>query len=148
MSVEENKAIVRRFIEEGINQGKLETFDETVAADCPWGEDAQGPEAFKKWCARERTATPDLHITIDDIIAEGNQVVIDQTAAATRTGEVEGWPPPNGKEWKIQAIWILTLAEGKITKLRGIQDSFTLYSQLGYIPTWKEMWEQAGGKVG
>ena len=145
MSVEENKAIVRRLIEEGINEGKLEVFDETVAADCPWSQE-KGPEAIKKWSVAQRTRMPDLHITIDDVIAEGDRVVASQTVTATDTGEVEGWPPPTGNEWTIQVIWIFTLAGGKITNILGLQDTFTLYAQLGYIPTQKEVWEQAKSK--
>ncbi|MHC4621707.1 MAG: ester cyclase [Planctomycetota bacterium] len=146
MSLEENKAIVRRFLEEGWNEGKLEVFDETVAADCPWGKDVYGPEAVKKNHTTSHIWSPDSHITIEDIIAEGDKVVVSDTTTGTHTGEIEDWPAPEGKEWSIRAISIFTLTGGKISKFEFLQDNFALYTQLGYIPTWKEMMEQAKAK--
>ncbi|MHC4621332.1 MAG: ester cyclase [Planctomycetota bacterium] len=146
MSVEENKAIVRRFFEEGFNEGKLETFDEIVAADCPWGKDTYGPAAVKKNRTMNYTSSPDSHIAIEDIIAEGDQVAVSHMATGTHTGEIEDWPAPEGKEWSIRAISIFTLSEGKISKVEFLQDNFALYAQLGYIPTWEEMIAQAKAK--
>ncbi|MHC4621330.1 MAG: ester cyclase [Planctomycetota bacterium] len=145
MSLEENKAIVRRLLEKGLGEGDLQVFGETIAPDCPWGQ-GKGPEAFGNWAVGERTRSPDLHITIEDIIAEGDKVVSSQEVAGTATGQVDGAPPPTGKEWNIQVMWIFTITGGKISKIKTLQDSFTLFGQLGYIPTWEEMMEQAKAK--
>jgi predicted ester cyclase len=146
MSLEENKAIVRRLLEKGLNEGDSQVFDETIAPDCPWGQ-GKGPEAFRNWAVGQRTWSPDLHITIEDIVAEGDKVVASQEVAGTATGEIDGGPLPKGQEWNIQVVWIFTLTGGKISKIKALQDSFTLFGQLGYIPTWEEMWKQAGGKL-
>jgi len=147
MSLEENKAIVRRFFENGFNEGKLEIFDETVAADCPWGKDAQGPEAVKENRTINHAAFPDMHGTIKDIVAEGDKVAMNSMLSGTRTGEVDGWPPPKGQEVSFKVMWFFTLKEGKIAKVDTLQDSFAINVQLGYIPTGEEIWKQAGGKV-
>ena len=87
MSTEENKALVLRFIEEVINQGKLSTVDELITADAvdhslPPGMPT-GREGVKLFLGMIRTAFPDIHESVEDIIAEGDSVVTRTTWRGT-----------------------------------------------------------------
>jgi predicted ester cyclase len=77
MSTEENKATVRRSIEEGWNQGHVAVFDELNAPNFiyhdPGAPDALTTEDYKRWVTETRNAFPDLHFTMEDLIAEGDQ---------------------------------------------------------------------------
>src|SRR5258708_34515332 len=87
MSTEENKALVRRLIEEVWNQGNLAIFDELYAPDFifhdPGLPQVRTREEDKQWIARILKAFSDFHITIDDLIAEGDQVVVRFTSRGT-----------------------------------------------------------------
>ena len=79
MSAEENKALARRVIEEMFNNGNLDVADELIAPnyvdhDPAIPDDIHGPEGFKKYVSAYRSAFPDLHIQIEDQIAEGDKV--------------------------------------------------------------------------
>jgi predicted SnoaL-like aldol condensation-catalyzing enzyme len=84
VSAEKNKALVRRTIEEVINQGKLDLADELFADDhvyrSPGTPDMRGPDGFKQLITGYRTAFPDLHMTLTEVIAEGNTVACSWTA--------------------------------------------------------------------
>src|SRR5690242_7291110 len=79
MSTEENKATVRRLTEEGWNQGNLAVFDELNAPifiyHDPGAPDVRTIEDYKRWVTENRSVFPDLHFTIEDLIAEGDQLV-------------------------------------------------------------------------
>ena len=79
MAAEDNKAVVRRVIEEMFNQGNLDTADELIAPDYvnhdpAMPEEVRGPEGFKEFAAAYRAAFPDLHMEIEAQIAEGDLV--------------------------------------------------------------------------
>ena len=78
MSTEENKALVRRLIDEGINKGNERVIEELVAPNFATREEsmrAVGIEGFKEMVAAFRTAFPDARMTVEDVIAEGNTVI-------------------------------------------------------------------------
>jgi predicted SnoaL-like aldol condensation-catalyzing enzyme len=80
MSTEENKALARRVLEEMFNKGNLDLADEVFAPDYvdhdpAMPEDIRGPEGFKEYVSMFRTAFPDLHLEIEDQVAEGDKVV-------------------------------------------------------------------------
>jgi predicted ester cyclase len=79
MSVEENKGIVDRVWHEVLNEGKLDVVDELVDASYiyygPGGYEIKGPEGLKQFARGLRTSFPDLHFTVEDLIAEGDKVV-------------------------------------------------------------------------
>lgn len=81
MSTEENKATPRRFFEDVFNQGNLAIVDEMKSSsyvfhDPNSPEPVRGPEGFKQYLLMFRTAFPDLHSTIEDLVAEGEQVTV------------------------------------------------------------------------
>src|SRR5947209_19282825 len=92
MSTEENKATVRRAIEEGWNQGHVAVFDELNAPNFlyhdPGAPGVRTNQDYKRGVTESRSAFPDLHITIDDLIAEGDQVAMRWTFRGTNTGDL------------------------------------------------------------
>jgi steroid delta-isomerase-like uncharacterized protein len=138
MSSEDNKAIVRRFYEEVLNEKRLDRADELVAQDY-LDHDAvpgQGPglEGAKqqRW-AMYFAAIPDLHATIDDMVAEGDKVVVRYTAEGTQLGQLPGIPP-TGKRFRTSGISVYRLAEGKLAEQWEQADMLGLMQQLGVIP--------------
>ncbi len=112
MSSEENKAVVRRLFEEVLNEGRLAAIDELVAIDYLSHAGAPRREDFKQVVIRLRAGFPDLRYTIEDLIAEGDKVVIRATMHGTHGGDYLGIPP-TGKQVTSESIHIVRLASGK-----------------------------------
>jgi predicted ester cyclase len=97
MSAEENKAVIRRLIEEVYNEGNLDVVDELVAPDlfdhAAVPEHQHGIDGFKHVIEWVRDISPDVHYEIDDIIAEGDKVAVRMTQSGTHTGPIRGIPP-------------------------------------------------------
>ncbi len=138
MSTEELKAIVRRYIEEVWNNGNLALIDELFAPDwinhTPSIGQTAGREGLKQLIAGFRAAAPDLHLTINDMIAAGDRVVTRWTAQGTHQGEVLG-VPPTGKLITGTAIVIDRIVDGRIVEHWAGRDDFGLYQQLGLLPS-------------
>ena len=81
-----------------------------------------------------RAGFPDLHVTVEDIIAEGDKVVGRTTIRGSHTGEFMGMAP-TGKQFTIQAIDVMRFAGGKVVEHWGNQDDLGMMQQLGVIPT-------------
>jgi steroid delta-isomerase-like uncharacterized protein len=125
---EENKAIFRRYIEEVFNQGNLELADEIFdryIAHQPDGSTLErGPEDVKRFIGEFRSAFPDLRISIDEQIAEGDKVVIRVTLRGTHQREFRGMAP-TGREIEVKGITIFRFSEeGKVV------ESWDSYDQL------------------
>ena len=137
MSTEENKAAIRRIWEEVMNKGDLAVADELMATDYvyhgPGGIEANGPEGFKQYITMFRTAFPDIHCTIDDVVAEGEKVVSRFTLRGTHNGDLMGIAP-TGKKTEIMGIVIHRFAGGKEVEAWGSYDTLTMYQQLGVSP--------------
>jgi len=133
----DSKSLVRRMYEEAWNQGRLEVIDEICTPDYvgigPYGNEI-GPEAVKRGVGSRRKAFPDIHVTIDDLIAEGDKVVAHLTFRGTHEGEFQGIQP-TGKEVTWSGIWIYRVADGKFVERWHAWDMFGLMQQLGAIPT-------------
>ncbi len=113
---DENKALVRRFITEIFEQGRVEAIDELCAPDFighTWGNaDRAG---LKQAMARVATALADAHFEIDDMIAEEDRVAVRLTATARQVGEFMG-VPPSGRSYTIGEIHIFRLRDGKVSE--------------------------------
>jgi len=148
MSLEENKAITRRVVEEIWNQKRLELIEETFAQHLNNHGliVLNGPEVIHRIFSRWLTAFPDFHYTIEEVVAVGEKVVQRQTATGTHLGELRlpfaGPFPPTGKQFRVQQIHIYTLAIGKIVEHRAIRDDLGMLQQLGIVPAPSEA-EQA-----
>jgi steroid delta-isomerase-like uncharacterized protein len=117
MSTEETKATVRRIIEEVWNEGDLDAVDRYLAMDvveqlAPTGQRIS-PEAIKEDVAAVRSAIPDIHVTIEDVITEGDKVAFLATWRGTHQGEFRG-TSPTGESIVVTGIGILRLADDKI----------------------------------
>ena len=138
MSTEQNKALVRQMVEEVFNRGNTSRADEFLAPDFVEREELppgmpRDREGVKQLTAMMRSAFPDFKATIDDIVAEGDKVVIRQTWSGTQKGEFMGIPP-TGKSVSFGVFDILRMAGGKCVEHWGQMDSMSLMQQLGAIP--------------
>jgi steroid delta-isomerase-like uncharacterized protein len=143
MSAEENKAIVRRELEEVFTQGNLDAAEEiyapnyvshqTATVSIPAGEDVHGVEAARQIAIARREAFPDLQITIEDQIAEGNKVATRFRARGTHLGELAG-RTPTGKEVELTGINISRIERGKIAEHWPYADILGMMRQLGFFP--------------
>src|SRR5215212_10139847 len=111
MSAQENKEKARRFMEEGFGQGKTELLDEVLHSDfvCydPNSEagDVRGVQTMKQEIEYFRSAVPDLSYTVEDQVAEGDEVVTRWTAKGTHQGDFFG-VAPTGKHIEMSGIQI------------------------------------------
>jgi steroid delta-isomerase-like uncharacterized protein len=139
MSIEENKAIARRFFEEVWNNGNLAVADELLAPNIIFhlpGEPEEvigDRESYKQVVRRNRTAFPDLQEEIEDMIAEGDRVVTRWLWRGTHQGEWHGHAP-TGKTFTYGGITILRIADGKIVEDWFYSDLLGLQQQLGTLP--------------
>src|SRR3954464_11485771 len=138
VSTEENKAIVRRWSEELWSQGKLDVADEIVAPDYVRHDPgdpfpARGREDVKRLVGMLRAMLPDLTITVEDMIGEGDKVVIRYTGVATDTEGFMG-QPPTGIETRTAALQLFRLANGQIVESWAVRDDLGTLRQLGRLP--------------
>lgn len=140
MSTEENKALVRRLIEVVWNQGHLAVFDELYAPDFifhdPGLPHVRTREDDKRWIAGILKSFPDFHITIEDLIAEGDQVVVRMTGRGTNTGDIlaPSPHPATGKQVTITGIAIARISNDQFVEFWHQVDWLGLFQQLGLIP--------------
>jgi steroid delta-isomerase-like uncharacterized protein len=137
MSVEENKAIVHRFMEEVVREGNLAIANEIFTADFVghYGlpeSPKRGPEAMIQRFTMLRTAFPDVQYTVEDEIAEGDKVVHRLIGHGTQQGEFLGIPP-TGKQATWTGIAIYRIAGGKIAERWVNVDNLGTIQQLGAI---------------
>jgi steroid delta-isomerase-like uncharacterized protein len=134
MSVEQNKAAMRRVFEESLNKGKLEIIPELIAPNyifrSPLGMEAAGPDGFKQVVIAFRTAFPDLHLEIHNIFAEGDMVAIRHTMSGTFQGEMMGMAP-TGKHFSLPGAILAKMAGGKEQEAFSFFDVLSFYRQLG-----------------
>ena len=131
-------AKTRRFMEEVFNKGNLTAADEFMSADFvehdPFPGQGPGLQGLKQGLAAFRQAFPDLHIGIDDMIADGEKVVIRSTMKGTHKGTFMNMPP-TGKQISVEGIDIVRMSGGKAIEHWGQADALTMMQQLGAIPT-------------
>jgi predicted ester cyclase len=131
MSLEENKAIIRRFIE-SYNNRKMDLLDDFLAPDYFDHTNQVGPEGVKQLFNMGYKGFPDWHETIEDIIAEGDKVWIRLTYTGTHTGEFLGLAP-TGKKITSMAVAIYRLVNGKLVEGWFVTDGLDMFKQIGAI---------------
>jgi steroid delta-isomerase-like uncharacterized protein len=134
-----NKATVIRLLD-AVNSGDAElvsrTIDEVFEPDVKQHTpfEATGVQTLKEMVFdRLFRAFPDLHITLEDLIEEGDKVVEKDLVTGTHQGEFNGLPP-TGKSVSYNEIFIMRFADGRIAEIWGIADVFSQMKQLGVIP--------------
>src|ERR671912_369713 len=133
MSAEENKVVVRRLIEEVYNRGNLDMAHELLAPDYvdhtwPPGEYA-GREGLKRSVAKQRAASSDLHINIEEQIAEGDKVVTWVISSGTHDRERFLGLAPTGERMTMKHFFISRVVEGKIVEVWGVSDISDVWQQ-------------------
>jgi len=135
---EEDKASFKRFIDEVVNNKNLavidelidpDLFDHNAAPDAP-----PGIEVMKQFMSAFVAAFPDLHSTLEDLVAEGDLVAGRMTTTGTHQGEFMGIPATN-KKVTFSETHIVRISNGKAVDHWGISDNLSLMQQLGVIPS-------------
>ena len=143
MSAEENKAVVRRYIEEIWHQGNMASLDAIIADDytlhapnLPGGMlDKQG---YRQYVQELRAAFPDLRYTIEALYVDGDMVIWRYTATGTQRGSYMGIPATD-KSGQITGIAILRVAGGQCHEAWDEWDSLGMLQQLGVLPSMEQM---------
>jgi steroid delta-isomerase-like uncharacterized protein len=133
--LDQNKELTRRFYEECWNQGKTERADEYVAKDCRYRDPvfpslAPGVESLKRHITMCRNAFPDLRFSLDDIIAERDEVVVHWTAQGTQEGQFLGLAPTR-KSATVGGTSIYRIKNHKMVEQAADWNLLTLLEQLG-----------------
>jgi predicted ester cyclase len=135
---EANKKVVRYLVEESLNKGNLDLADQYFTADyqvhipsAPPGP--RGPMAFKNVIGMWRAAFADWHMTIEELVAEGDFVANRFTTRATHTGVLMGIPP-TGKKMVVHGQELHRLANGKVAETWVCDDIPSIMVQLGILP--------------
>jgi len=130
MLLEENKAIVRRFYE-AANKHNVDLAAEFVAPDyVDYTNKIEGVEGVKQFGNMLIKGFPDIHWTIEDIVAEEDKVWVRTTITGTHRGEYRG-VPPTGKDITIRCVDILRIVDGKIVEAWAVDDLLDFYKKLG-----------------
>ena len=135
---EGNKNTVRRLFEEVWNKVNLQVTDDLFTPnyahhDASTPDVGRGPESEKKRATLYRTAFPDLRLTVEDIIAEGETVVARWSCRGTHKGDLNGIAP-TGKHVNITGISIARFTNGKMSEGFVNWDALSLMQQLGVVP--------------
>jgi predicted ester cyclase len=138
MSTEENKAKERRIVEEALNKGDLNVLDEVLSPDFfyhgPGGTEIKDREEYRKFLASLREAYPDIHVVIENILAEKNLVATRTMCTFSFTGKMGDVAPTGNKVAMMGGI--LDCFEGdKLVETWEFYDRLDLYQQLGLIPS-------------
>ncbi len=133
---EENKAVVHRWVE-AFNEGNLDAVDELVTDSYirhdPNAPEVRGPEEEKRLIVMYRSAFPDLHFTVEDMVAEGDKVATRIGISATHRGELLGIPPTE-KQLAFTAMELYRIANGKIDEQWVNVYTLGMMQQIGAIP--------------
>ena len=136
MSTEENKVLSRRIFDEAASQGKFAVIDEAIAPTFVYRTSAlpesHGPAGFKEFFTEHRRTFPDIHYTLEEVVAEGEKVVVRWTATGTHQGDLMGIPP-TGKPVKAPGITIFRFANGQIVDGFAVWDALAFLQQLGVV---------------
>ena len=136
MGIEENKALALRFVEEVYNQGQTQRVDDLVSPDFVRhgiGGTMRGRQIIKDRVAAVRAGFPDFHISVEEVLAEGDKVVLRQVHTGTHLGEFAGVAPAGAKV-ETTEISILRIEDGRIAEGWVNVDQLTMLRQIGALP--------------
>ncbi len=134
-----NKALIRRWFEEVWNGGRTDLIDELRAPDTQAtglgdaGSMSRGDAPFRVFYSNLKEAFPDLHIRIDDMLAEGDKVAVRLTLAGTHMGPALG-PLPTGNRVEFGGIIIARIQDGRIAEAWNSLDQWAILKQIGAVP--------------
>jgi predicted ester cyclase len=144
MSVEENKAIARRYIEEGCSNPDM--LGEVVAENVVLHPtNISDLESLKQGISANQAGLPDWRFVVEDLIAEGDKVVACWKATGTQTVEWFGLSPTN-KQATWEGATILRIAGGKIVEMWNHGGQLEMWQSLGLVPPWEELVERVNSR--
>ena len=121
---------------EAVNSGNLDAFDDLIAPDSidhdPAPGQAPGPDGFKGFFTEMRTAFPDLHVDVETLVADDDQVAFAYTLTGTHTGPFQGHDA-TGKSINVRGVQISKFTDGKMSERWGSSDELGIMTQLGLI---------------
>ncbi|MCA1615645.1 MAG: ester cyclase [Acidobacteria bacterium] len=136
---EENKALVRRWFEEVWNKGRAEAIDELFAADGTahgladaGGEPLRGPAGFKPFFQRFRDAFPDIEVTVEDVITEGDKVAARCSVRGAHRGDSLGFAA-SGRAVEFTGMTFARVRDGQIVEAWNNFDFMAMFQQLGAL---------------
>jgi steroid delta-isomerase-like uncharacterized protein len=137
MTTEQHKAALRRIYDEVLEKGNLSVVDELIGSNYvfhgPGGMELKGPDGFKEFVKNLRKAFPDLRVTADDMVAEGNEVAHRGTLRGTQKGEFMGIPA-TGRRISLSMTAISRFDDGHEVEAWEFPDTAGMYQQLGVSP--------------
>ena len=122
---EQNKAVVRRLVDEVMNTGHLEVLDEIYTP--------RMAAAARAWITPFRASFPDLSMRVVDLVAEGEKVVGRFLCSGTQRGEWQGHPASGRRFERVAEVYFFELRDGRITRAWGLEDNLSRMQQLGYV---------------
>jgi steroid delta-isomerase-like uncharacterized protein len=136
-NLEENKAIVQRYVDEIQNKHNLDAIEDIFSSDFidhmdSFGGLFQGLDGLKRGYSHQLTAFPDLQMTVQKLIAEDDKVVVYKTGTGTHCEEYNGIPA-TGKKIKFTNIYIFRIKDKKIAEYWGLFDEYGVKRQLGVL---------------
>jgi predicted ester cyclase len=142
MSIEENKAIARRWNEELFDKGNPDIIDELAHPDYVSHPGMSSHEAFKQSAMQMGSVLSDWSITLEDLIAEGDRVAFRWTAHATHSGPYMG-VQPTGKQITLMGITIYRIADGKVIEDWHVANELGFQKQFGVTPDMSQVPESS-----
>jgi len=147
MTVEQHKRLVTRVFTEAFNQGHLDVIDDAVAdgaVDHQHPDEPNFGHHLKQVVTAMRTAFPDLHFHINEMIGEGEWVAVHSVMTGSNTGELRrplmlppGAPPvlpPTGRSVRVAHMHLIRFQNGRNTELLHLMDTMAMAGQLGLLP--------------
>jgi steroid delta-isomerase-like uncharacterized protein len=135
MSDEANKALARRIIEEAFDRGDLTVIDELFHPDVyDYGEPYHAA-GVRRYVERYRAAFPDLRAAVEDLVAEGDKVVVRWVMRGAHRGEFRG-TAPTGAAIELTLLTVLQVADGRVVHFWQESDAAGLMRQLGFTLPW------------
>jgi steroid delta-isomerase-like uncharacterized protein len=136
MSTEQNKTLVRRVFEEIFNANNLVAVDELIASDYVYHRPARpefrGPATYKQLLATFRAAFPDVHFTVEEMLAEGDSVFSRWRFTGTHQGEFMGVAPTQ-KRITAAGMLLSRCADGRLVEELELMDELSILRQMGAL---------------
>jgi predicted ester cyclase len=130
MSLEANKQLIRRLVDEVLNAGHLEVLDELYQPRLA--------VAARRWIEPFLTSFSDVHMRIDELISEGDKVVGRFTCSGTHTGTWLGHPPTGRRFIDVAEVYMFRITDGRIVQAWGLEDTYARLRQLGLLTSERE----------
>ncbi|MCG8426874.1 MAG: ester cyclase [Chromatiales bacterium] len=130
-----NEVTMRRFVEEVINNGNLPVLDEIIHPKYVFrspGQELHGREGLRGLFTAYRTAFPDLHVKIDDLVIAGDKAVLSFALSGTHEGDLMGIAA-TGNQVKVNGMTLSRFESGKIVEEWELLDQLNMFQQLGIV---------------